>query len=285
MIETVRCRTIAAEVGVPGFEHVCLCVRQLYDVTADVTLAYTGSYSSDIARSPYGLHSCEYVEVRLLIAVASVRCCSSICSSCVPLRSSNLLLRCELSGCFHHEAFILIYERSVYFAKRIHAHIHVLIRTKASDTAVHNFHSYLTLFGATEHTCTQQVGCPQAVFLFPHRQRHLLLLLSAINLQFMQPDAAPQRGCTDNFRRLCTSRILQRPFTPSYQLISPTPFGIGQSISSWDAHPIRLLGFGRTHNLYTTQRSAAASIIRSLYKEGPGRLSSFSLCGRTITVI
>ena len=75
------------------------------------------------------------------------------------------------------------------------------------------------------------------------------------------------------------------PFTPSYQPISPTPFGIGQSISSWDAHPIRLLGIGRTHNLYTTQRSAAASIIRSLYKEGPGRLSSFSLCGRTITVI
>ena len=75
------------------------------------------------------------------------------------------------------------------------------------------------------------------------------------------------------------------PFTPSYQPISPTPFGIGQSISSRNEHPIRLLGLGRTHNLYTTQRSAAASIIRSLYKEGPGRLSSFSLCGRTITVI
>ena len=44
------------------------------DVAYYETLAYVESYSSAIACSPYGMHSCEYIEVRLMIiVVASVR--------------------------------------------------------------------------------------------------------------------------------------------------------------------------------------------------------------------
>lgn len=56
VLETIRCRTIVAEVKSPGIVHVCLRVRQPYDVAISVTLAYAESYGSDSAPNLYGLH-------------------------------------------------------------------------------------------------------------------------------------------------------------------------------------------------------------------------------------
>ena len=56
VVETIRCRTIVAEIRSPGTVHVCLRVRQPYDVATSVTLAYVESHSSDSAPNHYGLH-------------------------------------------------------------------------------------------------------------------------------------------------------------------------------------------------------------------------------------
>ena len=73
MVETLRRGTLVAAARSPGIALVCLHVRQPYDVAVHVTLAYAESHSSDIAQSPYDLHSYEHIEVRLMIiALTSV---------------------------------------------------------------------------------------------------------------------------------------------------------------------------------------------------------------------
>ena len=114
---------------------------------------------------------------------------------------ANQVPCCVLSGCFHHNAFILIHERLIHVAKRSHAHIHVFHTqqthwtplcktfTLTSQCEIHTLRCYKAhMFTASRMSAgwVLEQG-------FLHTQRRLLSFLFATNAEFMQPDAAPRQ--------------------------------------------------------------------------------------------